>query len=156
MNWEAIGSIAEAAGVLFVLISVLYLAVQVRQNTVAAKGASHHAVTDSFNSISSLIASETQMARLWRLGNSGLENLTEDEAISFGFLCLMYMRVFETIFYQRKVGTMEEQLYLAEEKTLMWWVPQPGYKSWWASNPISFSDEFREYVAELIIRLESE
>jgi hypothetical protein len=31
MNWEAIGSIAEAAGVLFVLISVLYLAVQVRQ-----------------------------------------------------------------------------------------------------------------------------
>ena len=33
MNWEAIGSIGEAVGSAFVLISLLYLAVQVRQNT---------------------------------------------------------------------------------------------------------------------------
>jgi hypothetical protein len=72
-----------------------------------------------------------------------------------GFLRLMYMRVFETIFYQRKVGTMEEKLYQAEEKTLMWALALPGHRNWWASNPISFSDEFREYTTELIIRLES-
>lgn len=151
MNWEAFGSIAEAIGSLFVLISVLYLAFQVRQNTNIVKSESHHAVTDTFNSISTLIAQDSRMARLWRVGNAGLENLAnEDERTSFGFLCLMYMRVFETIYYQRKVGTMEEQLYLAEEQTLKWGVAQPGYRDWWLSNPISFSVEFREYVARLM------
>jgi hypothetical protein len=63
----------------------------------------------------------------------------------------MYIRVFETIFYQRKVGTMEEQLYLAEEKTLIWSLAQPGCKNGWDSNPLSFSEEIREYIAKLII-----
>ena len=151
MNWEAIGSIAEALGSLLVLISVLYLAIQVRQNTSIVKSESHHAVTDTFNAVSTLIAQDSRMARLWRTGNAGLENLTdEDELTSYGFLCLMYMRVFETIYYQRKVGTMENQLYLAEEQTLKWGLSQPGYRDWWLANPISFSVEFREYIVRLI------
>jgi hypothetical protein len=149
MNWEAIGSLAEATSVLLVLVSILYLAVQVRQNTNTVKGASHHAVTDTFNAISTLIAQNTEMARLWRLGNMGLENLTEDEQTSYSYLCIMYMRVFETIYYQRKIGTMTEQLYLAEEQTLKWSLTQPGHREWWESNPISFSVEFREYIASL-------
>ena len=149
MNWEAIGSTAEAVSVVLVLVSILYLAVQVRQNTNTVKGASHHAVTDSFNAISSLLAQNTDMARLWRLGNMGLENLTEDEQSSYAFLCIMYMRVFETIYYQRKIGTMTEQLYLAEEQTLKWSLSQPGNREWWESNPISFSSEYREYIASL-------
>ena len=39
MNWEAIGSTAEAVSVVLVLVSILYLAVQVRRNTNAVKGA---------------------------------------------------------------------------------------------------------------------
>jgi hypothetical protein len=155
MNWEAIGSIAEAVGSAFVLISVLYLAVQVRQNTNTVKGASHHAVTDSFNTISALIAQDTKMARLWRLGHAGLENLTEDARMSYGYFCLMYMRVHETIYYQNKVGTMEDQLYQAEEQTLKWGFSQPGFREWWQANPLSFSVEFRDYAARLIAEIEA-
>ena len=90
MDWEAIGSIAEAIGSLFVLISVLYLAVQLRQNTNIVKSESHHAVTDTCNAVSTLIAQDSRMARLWRMGNAG------------------------------------------------------------SGNPISLSDEFRQYVARLI------
>lgn len=155
MNWEAIGSIGEAVGSAFVLISLLYLAVQVRQNTNTAKGASHHAVTDSFNAISTLIAQDTKMARLWRLGGAELESLTEDERTSYGFLCLMYMRVFETIYYQKKVGTMEDQLHQAEEQSLKWAFSLPGFRKWWQENPISFSVEYREYTAGIIADLEA-
>jgi hypothetical protein len=51
MNWEAIGSIAEATSVVLVRVSILYLAVQVRHNNNSVKGASHHAVTDTFNAV---------------------------------------------------------------------------------------------------------
>ena len=155
MNWDALGSVAELLGTLLVLVSVLYLAVQVKQNTNAVKAASHHAVTDTFNSVSSLIAQDTDVARRWRLGNEQSPDLTEDERVSYGFMCIMYTRVFETIYYQRKMGTMEEQLFVAEEQTLKWGLSQPGYIEWWESNPISFSGEYREYVNSLIREMQA-
>jgi hypothetical protein len=45
MNWDAIGAIAELLGALGVLGSLLYLAVQIRQNTKALRGIAIDAVT---------------------------------------------------------------------------------------------------------------
>jgi hypothetical protein len=36
MNWEAIGAIGEVLGALAVIVTLVYLAVQIRQNTAAA------------------------------------------------------------------------------------------------------------------------
>ena len=60
------------------------------------------------------------------------------------------MRIFETLYYQYKTGTMEEQLYQAELRTLNWLASQPGIQQWWSANPISFSTEFRAFVGGLI------
>ena len=149
MNWDALGAIGEIVGAVAVVVTLAYLAVQIRQNTKAVKATSHHAITDSFNSISVLIAQDPKVGRLWRLGNEDLSNLTDDEQVSHAFLMLAYMRVFETLYYQRKIGTMEEQLFAAEEQTLRWVLTQPGFLAWWESNPISFSVEYRDYVVGL-------
>ncbi|MFT4815649.1 MAG: hypothetical protein ACI9IQ_001142, partial [Cyclobacteriaceae bacterium] len=37
MNWDAIGALGEVAGALVVIISVVYLASQVRQNTAVSR-----------------------------------------------------------------------------------------------------------------------
>ena len=150
MNWQALSSIAEATGVLLVFMSVVYLAIQVRQNTRALKASSHHAITDSFNNTSALVAQDPATARLWRLGSAGLSNLDEDEQVSYAFICIMYMRVMETLYYQRKVGTMEEQLYTTEEHTLHVFFSFPGFREWWNSNPYSFSTEYRDHINAII------
>ena len=33
MNWEAVGAIAETIGVIAILVSLVYVAIQIRQNT---------------------------------------------------------------------------------------------------------------------------
>ena len=38
MNWEAIGAIGEVAGAVAVFASLVYLALQIRQNTRAIRG----------------------------------------------------------------------------------------------------------------------
>lgn len=47
MNWNAIGAIGEILGALAVAISLLYLAVQIRQNSRTVKGASVHNITQT-------------------------------------------------------------------------------------------------------------
>ena len=45
MNWEAISAVGEVLGAGGVIISLIYLAAQIRQNTRAIRGATLNAVT---------------------------------------------------------------------------------------------------------------
>ena len=41
MNWEAVGAIGEVLGALVVTVSLIYLALQVRQANLQAQGSAH-------------------------------------------------------------------------------------------------------------------
>ena len=45
MNWESIGAIGEVLGAIGVIATLLYLSVQIRQNTRAMHGATLDAMT---------------------------------------------------------------------------------------------------------------
>ena len=111
-----------------VFASLVFVDFQIRQHTRALKATSHHAITDSFNAINALLVSDQNIARIWRSGLAGLDNLDEDEAMSFSYMALAYMRIFETLYYQYKTGTMEEKLFEAELRTLKWSVTNPGVR----------------------------
>lgn len=150
MTAADISNIAQALAAVATVLSLLFVGVQIRQNTRALKATSHHAITDSFNALNVLVYSDPRVARLQRLGLAGIGNFDEDEALQFSWLLLANFRIFETLFYQYKTGTMEEQLYEAELRTLNWIASQPGFQAWWTVNPISFSTEFRAFIDGLI------
>ena len=151
MTLEAIYYISQIVAVIAIFASLIFVGLQIRQNTKAIKATSHHAVTDSFNAINNLIVSDPKVARLWRLGMAGAEGLDDDERVSFSFMALGYMRIFETLYYQYSNGTLDKKLFDEELKTLKWTVSEnPGFLAWWAVNPISLSPEFRAFIDGLI------
>ena len=46
MNWEAIGALGETVGALAVLVTLVYLAMQIRQNTKTVQAAKTEVFTD--------------------------------------------------------------------------------------------------------------
>ena len=98
------------------------------------------------------MANDPAFARRWRLGMAGAGELNEDERLSFSFLSLAYMRIFETLYYQYTNGTLDKKLFDAELQTLKWSFTKehPGFLAWWATNPISLSAEFRAFIDGLI------
>lgn len=154
MTLENIYYIGQTIAVVALLISILFVGYQIHQNTKAIKATSHHAITDSFNQINSLLIGDPSRGRVWRLGMRGMDNLEEDEQTSYSFMMLGYSRVFETLYYQYKNGTMDKKLFDAELKTLKWTVTNPGFREWWAANPISLSDEYRAFMGGLIAEAE--
>ena len=147
MTLDTIIDLGQAVAV---FASLVFVGFQIRQHTRALKATSHHAITDSFNALNALLISDQNAARIWRSGLAGLDSLDEDEAMSFSYMALAYMRIFETLYYQYKTGTMEEKLFEAELNTLKWSVTNPGVQTWWFANPISLSAEFREFIEGLI------
>ena len=160
MTLEAVYYFSQNVAVVGIFASLIFVGLQIRQNTKAIKATSHHAITDSFNAINNLVLSDPKVARTWRLAVMGttkeLEALDEEERISVNFMLLANFRIFETLYYQYRNGTLDKKLFDAELKTLKWAVSQPGFLAWWPLNPISLSDEFRAFIDGLIREAQTE
>ena len=52
MNWEAIGAIGEIVGAISVLVTLIFLILQIQQNTIALQQQSSRASTSSLQQIS--------------------------------------------------------------------------------------------------------
>jgi len=150
MTLENIYYVSQTIAVFAILVSLVFVGFQIRQNTKAIKATSHHAITDSFNQLNALVGTDSKAGRIWRVGLIGAEGLDEDEQMSFSYLCLGYMRILETLYFQYKNGTMEAELFESEKRSLTWASSFPGFRAWWSGNTISFSDEFRAFIDVIV------
>ena len=75
MNWDAIGAIAEFLAALGVLISFLYLAHQIRQNTKAQIRSNEWEVTKELKTAGRQFSSDAELAALTLRGFSDLGSL---------------------------------------------------------------------------------
>jgi hypothetical protein len=142
--------VSQIVAVFGVIASLIFVGVQIRQNTKALKATSHHAITDSFNAINTLVLSDPKVARILRIAMAGSDDLDADERMSADYLLLPYFRIFETLYYQYKNGTLDKKLFDAKVKTQRWAVAFPGVQCWWAANPMGLSTEFRAFIDGLI------
>jgi len=73
VNWEAIGAIGEIAGALGVIVTLIYLAIQLRQNTKASHATAVQSSMENSARFSELIASDIEVRRTFWVGLSNPE-----------------------------------------------------------------------------------
>jgi hypothetical protein len=153
LNWDAIGAIAEIMGAFLVLVTLIYLSIQIRNNTKEVKSENVHRITDSFNQLNLLVASDERLADLWHKGVANYDDLSDTEKARFGFMQLAAFRIYDSLYYQIQRGTGDKQLWNAELNTLRWLFSLPGMRAWWRQQQFGFSPGFREYIDKSVCEL---
>jgi hypothetical protein len=69
MNWEALGAIGEIVGAVAVVVTIAYLAVQIRQNTRAVKSSVFSELQSEVRQQAFSLANDEDLARIWRQAN---------------------------------------------------------------------------------------
>lgn len=150
MNILELGAIGELLGGVAVIATLVYVGLQVRQNTLAMRSMSHHAISDSFNAINLAFARDADLARIFRAGNGGRANLTEDERVQYDFIHMAIFRTFETHFYQSHSGAFHGWESRPSVESL---ISSVGGQEWWRVNPYRFSPEFSRYVKSCVVEV---
>src|ERR1700731_862146 len=65
MNWEAIAAISQLVGSIAVVVSVLYLAVQLRSSTRVARVAAQDAAAAALRDVTKPFMENAELARIW-------------------------------------------------------------------------------------------
>ncbi len=92
MNWDAISAISQLVGSLAVVLSVLYLAVQVHQSTRVAKVAMQDAAATALRDVTKPLMENAELERIWRVGLEDISTLLSRRAGAIFPCCLPILK----------------------------------------------------------------
>ena len=152
MNWEAIGAIGEIIGALAVVVSILYLSIQIRSNTRATKASASFDATHSW-ALSNEQAHQMSAEDIADLNASYDVDADPNVLSEVGrfrveaFHRALFQKL-EGQYFLYKYGYLEPDLWRKRSAWAHGVIVLPFYKNWWAYElkQSVYSDEFVEAV----------
>jgi hypothetical protein len=127
MDWNAVGALAEAVGAAAVVLSLLYLVSQVRQNNELLRSGSRQALVT--NDVGSLRAGQ-EMADVFAKLVSGAQLSAEDQ-LRMSFMYALDLRNREFEYFQYRNGLLDEETWLAYRHVVLINHSTGLGKKWW-------------------------
>lgn len=151
MTIEVVYYLSQIIAVIAVVVSLAFVGLQIRHNTIATKAASHGAVSTALNEINRLFAENADVTKIWLSGMSDRQALSDEERWRFDAVARAYFHVCETMFIQARLGAGDKGVMLAEESGIGAIMASRGVREWWAQNPFGFCPEFRSHIDTLAL-----
>ncbi len=146
MTLNELGGLGEFVGAIAVVISLIYLAFQIRHNTRAVQSATHQAALDGILRTSASLSDSEGMARISRKANEDYEDLTDDERIRFEAYADRTIANYETAFYNYQRSMIDSALWHSWSHNILSDLSEPGLRRYWEEKKHTFMDEFVEFV----------
>jgi len=116
VNWEAIGAVGEIVGATAVVVTLIYLAGQVRQAAQATQAAGVHAASALDQEFLLVLGQNPESARIWTTYMFGdLDTLSERERMQGFFLFSSTLRRLENVHNQYRLGTISEEAWRSRQ-----------------------------------------
>jgi hypothetical protein len=153
MNLNEIALVAEIVGSIAVVVSLVYVAIQVRKNTRAARSATYQSMVANSLGILATMYSETGNAELYLRAKDSYPDLSPVERLRVHFLLLAVFRHFDNLHYQHTHGTIESEQWQGYSHILDGYLLLPSVAPWWDSNSVGFSVGFQKHVTDRLARV---
>jgi len=149
MNWDAISAVSQLVGSIAVVLSVLYLALQVHRSTRVAKLATQDAAATALREVTKPFMDNAELERIWRIGLEDIDALSVEERARFFHAAYQFLKAFETIHFHYVYGLMDKQLFEGWHGLLRHYIAARGMAEYWKLRPDVFSERFRNFVNSL-------
>jgi len=146
MDWSAIEAISSAIGAVGVIVTVAYLAYQIRQNTKSIEGATEQSLMAFEKDTYVMIADN---ASVFRRGSEDIDALNPDEVVQFTNIVLAEMSLLYSAFVQYERKLISEDVWKAYEHGTVERFRSPGYAAVWAREKFDYPTGFRGAMEKL-------
>lgn len=148
MELAVISTLAQVASAVGVIVSLVYLAVQIRQNTRVVRNPTHHALTVTRLDYIALVVQNPELSRILRIGSHDPEQLNEDERHRFDLIMYYLFSAGENFYYQNRQGALDSEQWERWCGTLRNYFTQPGVRAWFEKRPTRFAASFTEFLEQ--------
>jgi hypothetical protein len=142
MTLSDLGNIGETIGGIAVLATLVYLALQIRQNTRTMRAAAHHSANQLGVQINLALGTNPEVARVLMQGSAGVPELEPHQQLMFHLMMRANFSGAEAFFIQAREGLLEQDMWESRRRSMQGYLRQPGVRSWWERNREIFSEDF--------------
>ncbi len=146
MNFQDLGSLGELVGAVAVVISLIYLATQIHQNTQVVRASSYEDVANGTREFMALFVRDEKLAQLYLRGASQIDQLTPEERLQFDMLLGHLFANFDMtvdLFNRRMI---DEKMMAPFTRFAQSFLAEAGVADWWSRSRHFFSDDLREHI----------
>lgn len=146
MNWSALSAIADVLTAGAVVVSLLYVAAQVKASTRQARQDAGRDLAARVSDISLAVASDPELGRLLVQGGADPEVLSPGDQARFRGLMNSLFRGIEQQYLLRREGALDDESWGAVERMIQDWMALPGLQIYFRDRGDWYTTGFLEYV----------
>ncbi len=145
MSLSDLASLGSFVNGLAVLISLIYLALQVRQTKRNQQIAIRHTRASRIVELQLALA-DPGVASAWLRGSGSPQEITQTEVSQFISLCRALFFHFEDSFYQREEGLLNDDAFETVVAGARLSARSPGWRAAWKLVRTNFGGRFRDFM----------
>jgi hypothetical protein len=145
VNWEAISAIGQIVGALAVVISLIYVAREIRSNARAARLASMETVVRWLRQL----AEHPDLRELYYRAIHDFDSLEGADLVGFGVLMNQLFHIIQETYYQQADGHLDPRVWRETEVSVSEVIAYPGVQAWWRLRSHWFGEEFAKYINQV-------
>ena len=147
MNWTKASAVAEILSSVAILITLVYLVVEIQQNAEATQAETRQAILDSDQQYLELYIDSPELSVL-----QFKADLSDEERIRLSYLLITFVRMRESNWLQYENGTLDEVTWRAYQGSIVAVLSAPQARRWWQNFGVEriFDSEFISLVDELL------
>jgi hypothetical protein len=143
-----LANLGELIGGVGVIVSLLYLAVQIRQSSRIATFNAHQAITDSASGLMADIAKDPELFRVWLLAMDSPAEASAEDRARVGFILHQVFSTFENAEHFGD-ASVRDRVRTVHDRFLR----TPGVQEWWARQRDGYGEPFRSKIDERLNEL---
>ncbi len=137
------GSVAEVVSAIAVVISLIYVGLEVHRNTITQVQASTQALISDINRTYETIAEDSELSCIYLRGLADFSGLSAHEKLRLSAFLMMAMRSLEDLHAQWLEGLVDARIWTGFDRQMSESTQAPGFSQWWAIRRHFFNDEFQ-------------
>ena len=142
--------LAEVIGGIAVVISLVFVGVQMRANTRATKSATANAANTATSAWYTAIGNDSESSALFYRFMTDIESLTTEERFQIVMNLHGVLLASQNAYYLVKEGTLDQELQNTIAAPIHAVKHLPGWKYFWDTRKSMFQPAFQKYVDELM------
>ena len=160
---EALGNLGDFVGGVAVVVTLIYLAVQIRQNsrqmelnTASVQAAAYQAQLETTRLANMEIVRDKQLAEWTLISPDELQNLDRADRFRLELLCLGALRQRQHLFVQMQDGLVRSDLAATHDVGLRGLFGNPAMSELWSRSKTQFVPDFVRHVDGILSDFEAE
>jgi len=150
MTLSDLANLGDFISAAAVVVSLVYLAVQVRQNTRMMRVSTHHALNTAWNTLNVAYGADPAVSSLLDQGSKDYSQLNRNERMRYGMLMNAIFGVHSDMFRQVRERLVSEEEWASHTHVIAMTLALPGAQAWWERSAKIYPEAFRQEVSRIL------